>query len=334
MRANRARVVVTDYAWPSLDRERAVLDAVGAGLVVAESGDDAELVALARDAEAILTNWRRVPPAALAGAPRCLVVSRYGIGVDNIPVEHATRLGIVVANVPDFCLDEASDHALALVLACARRIVAFAGSTRAGEWELGVGAGIRRLRGQTLGLVGYGSIAKALVPKALAVGFRVLAYTPRLPEGREPNGVETTNDLERLLGEADYVSLHAPATAATRGLIGERELRAMKPTAWLVNTARGALVDEEALHRALAEGTIAGAALDVLVDEPPAPGHPLLAVENVIVTPHAAFYSEESIAEVATKAAQNVAAVLRGEVPATIVNPEVTARANFRIARP
>ena len=327
----RARVLVTDYAWPSLERERDVLDAVGAELVAAETGDEAELVELARDADAILTNWKRVPPAALDAAPRCLVVSRYGVGVDNIPVEHATRLGILVANVPDFCVDEASDHALALVLACARRIVAFARSTQAGGWDLQLGFGIRRLRGQTLGLIGYGSIAKALVPKALALGLRVVASTPRLADGREPNGVETTNDLGRLLRESDFVSLHAPATPQTRDLIGERELRTMKPTAWLVNTARGALVDEEALDRALAERWIAGAALDVLCEEPPAPGHPLLARDNVIVTPHAAFYSEESIADVATRAAENVRSVLRGDVPATVVNSDVTARPSFRL---
>jgi D-3-phosphoglycerate dehydrogenase len=320
-----ARVLVTDYAWPTLAIERAILGEVGAELVVAESGDAAELIALAAGAEAILINWLQLPEEALDAATGCLVVARYGVGVDNIPVEHATELGILVANVPDFCVEEVSDHALALLLACARRIVTFARSTRDGSWDLlGLGRGLPRVRGQRLGLVGFGNTARALVPKAQGLGLEITAYTPRLPRGRDKaTGVELTDDLADLLSISDYVSLHAPATAETRGLIGEAELRAMKPGAYLINTSRGALIDERALERALTEGWIAGAALDVLGEEPPPQGHTLLALDNVIVTPHAAFYSEPAIAELATKAARNVLSVLRGEVPATLVNPTV-----------
>ena len=185
-----------------------------------------------------------MPIAALDAAPDCLLVSRYGVGVDNIPVEHATSLGILVTNVPDFCLDEVSDHALALILACARRVATFARATRGGRWDLlGQGRGLPRLRGQTLGLIGFGNIARRLVPKAQGLGLRVLAYTPRLAEGLL-DGVETTSDLDRLLAESDYVSLHAPATRETSQLIGERQLRRMKPSAYLINTSRGTLVDE------------------------------------------------------------------------------------------
>jgi D-3-phosphoglycerate dehydrogenase len=328
-----ARVLVTDYAWPSLDIERAILEEADAELVVAETGEPDELVALAADVDAILTNWRKLPEEALDAAPRCLVVARYGVGLDNIPVAHATELGILVANVPDFCVEEVSDHALALLLACARRIVTFSRSTRAGEWNLlGLGRGLPRLRGQRLGIIGFGSIARTLVPKAQGLGLDVLAYTPRLPPGREAStGAETTNDLTHLLSESDYVSLHAPATPETQGLIGEAELRAMKPTAYLINTSRGALIDEEALERALEEGWIAGAAIDVLVQEPARPDHPLLRLDNAIVTPHAAFYSEPAIAELATKAARNVASVLRGEVPSTVVNPSVLDLPGYRL---
>jgi len=289
-----ARVLVTDYAWPSLDIERSILGDAGAELIVAESGEADELVALAADADAILTNWKRLPPEALDAAPRCLLVSRYGVGLDNIPVDHATELGILVTNVPDFCLEEVSDHAMALLLACARRVVGFARATRRGVWDLAAARGLPRLAEQTIGLIGYGNTAHALVPKARGFGLRVLAYTPRAtPAAGE---VELTNDLDRVLTESDYISLHAPATPATAGLIGERELRSMKPTAFLINTSRGALVDEEALVRALEEGWIAGAALDVLRREPPAADHPLLALDNAIVTPHAAFYSDTAIA--------------------------------------
>lgn len=329
-RMSRPTVLVTDYAWPSLEIEREVLAEVGAELLVAETGAEAELIELAPMADAIITNWKRLPAAALDAAPRCVVVSRYGVGVDNIPVEHATTLGILVANVPDFCIEEVSDHALALLLACARRVVAFARATREGRWELAPGHGMSRLRGQTLGLVGFGNIARALAAKVGGLGLRVLAYTPRLQPGAL-DGVERTNDLDRLLAESDYVSLHAPATPETRGLIGEPQLRQMKPSAYLINTSRGALVDEVALVRALSEGWIAGAALDVLAEEPPRSDHPLLSHENAIVTPHAAFYSETAIAEVETKAARNVADVLGGRVPATVVNPRVLEQPNCRL---
>jgi D-3-phosphoglycerate dehydrogenase / 2-oxoglutarate reductase len=330
-----ARVLVTDYAWPSLEIEHGILAPLGAELVVAPAGEPAELIELAADADAILINWRQLPEEALEAAKRCLVVARYGVGVDNIPVSRATELGILVANVPDFCVEEVSDHALALLLACARRIVSFARSTREGSWDLlGLGRALPRLRGQRLGLIGFGNTARALVPKARGLGLELTAYTPRLVAGRdEATGVDLTDDLRELLSTSDYVSLHAPATAETRGLIGEHELRAMKPSAYLVNTSRGALIDEVALERALREGWIAGAALDVLADEPPPPCHRLLALDNVIATPHAAFYSETAIAELATKAARNVATVLGGEVPATLVNPEVLDRSSCRLSR-
>ena len=324
-----ARVLVTDFAWPSLDIERAILEEAGASLVVAESGEPDELIALAADVDAILTNWKRVPPEALDAAPRCLIVSRYGVGLDNIPVDHATALGILVTNVPDFCVNEVADHAMALLLACARRIVAFSRATRGGIWNLDFAPGLPRLADQTLGLIGYGQTAQAVVPRARGFGMRVIAYGPRV----EPSGggeLEVTNDLGRVLAEADYVSIHAPATPETAGLIGEGELRLMKPTAYLVNTSRGALVDEDALLRALREGWIAGAGLDVLRNEPAPHDHPLLALDNVVVTPHAAFYSETSIAELQTKAAANVARVLTGSIPATVVNPDVRERPVYR----
>ena len=328
------RVLITDHAWPSLDIEHRILGELGAELAVAETASEAELTALARDADAILTNWAKVPERALDGAERCLVVARYGVGLDNIPVARATELGILVTNVPDFCTEEVSDHVLALVLACARRVVQFARATSAGAWNLDLARGLPRLRGQRIGLIGFGAIPHALVPKARGLGLDVLAYTPRLEPGRdEATGVETTNDLARLLSESDYVSLHAPATAETRGLIGERELRAMKPTAFLINTSRGALVDEAALLRALTEGWIAGAALDVMAAEPPPADDPLLALPNVIVTPHVGFYSEASIAELATRAAQSVAHVLRGELPPHIVNPGVMQGPSYRLGR-
>ena len=186
------------------------------------------------------------------------------------------------------------------------------------------------MRGQTLGIVGFGAIARSLVPKAAGFGLKLLAYTPRLDSASLPPGVEKAASLDELLVASDFVTLHAPATSATRGLIGERELRLMKPSAYLINTSRGALVDEAALSLAIHEKWIAGAALDVLTAEPPTAGHPLLGLDGALVTPHTAFYSEEAVADLETRAATNVAAVLSGRIPEAIVNPAVLDRPDLR----
>lgn len=327
-------VLVTDYAWPDLEIERAILAAAGGELLVAPTGSADEIIRLAPQADAILTCWAKVPEAALEAAPHCRIVSRYGIGLDNIPIAKATELGIVVTNVPDFCLEEVSDHAMALLLALARQIVPQAAASRDGGWQRETGRTIPRLRGQTLGLIGYGNIARALVPKAQGFGLQVIAYTPRLRPGLLENGVEAVNRLEEVLERADYLSLHAPLTAQSRGLIDGAALRRMKPSAVLINTSRGALIDEAALVQALAEGWIAGAGLDVLVNEPPPTDHPLRRLPNVILTPHAAFYSDAAVAELQEKAARNVADVLQGKLPRPIVNRGVLEQANCRAFPP
>lgn len=328
------RVLVTDYAWPSLDIERAILQAVDAEIVEAQSGEESELMRLAPSCDAILTNWKKVTSAILDAAPRCLIVSRYGIGVDNIAVEHATELGILVANVPDFCLDEASDHTMALLLACSRQIVTYATATRHGIWQVNAGHPIRRLYGQTLGVIGYGNIAQTLVPKALGFGLKVVVYTPRLSaEDVTTFGANcvVTNDLDELLSLSDYVSVHVPLTDETRGIIDARALRLLKPTAYLINTSRGAVIDEAVLYQALKEGWFAGAALDVLIQEPPSHDYPLLSLPNVIVTPHAAFYSEDAVADVQQKAAEHVACALRKETPTNVLNAQVLQSPRYRL---
>lgn len=288
-------VLITDVAWPSIEIEEAVLESIIAEIVVANAGDEEELAQLAGSADAIMTCWQRVTPAVLDAAVKCLIVARYGIGLDNIAVERATELGILVTNVPDFCLDEVSDHAMALLLSIARRTVPFVQETREGIWDPGQAQILPRVRGLTLGLVGYGAIARTLIPKARGFGLNLIVYTPRLTPGELEPGVLATNDLKQLLQVSDFVSLHAPSTEDTRHLIGADALRAMKNTAWLINTSRGALVDEEALAEALDAGELAGAALDVLATEPPPPDHPLLSMPNVLVTPHVAFSSAAAV---------------------------------------
>lgn len=327
-------VLVTDYVWPSLAIEQEVLAAVDADLLVSATGTPDDLLRLAPQADAILTCWQQIPPAVLDAAPRCRIVSRYGIGLDNIPVDHATRLGIVVTNVPDFCLDDVADHTLALLLACARRIVDYAQATRAGIWNLQGVRPMARLRDQTLGLIGYGNIARRVAQRASALGLHVLAYTPRLAADAPAPWGRGTNDLGELLAASDYVSLHVPLTEATRGLIDAPALRRMKPTAYLINTARGAVVEEGALRQALVEGWIAGAALDVLSQEPPPPDHPLVGLDNVILTPHAAFYSQEAIADLEARAARHVAQALAGQIPDHVVNPAVLSQPNCRLSQP
>ena len=326
-------VLITDYAWPTLEREQTILAPLGIELLVAQRGDEAELVALAPQADAILTCWQKVTPAVLDAATKCVHVSRYGVGLDNIAVDYATKLGMVVTNVPDFCVEELSDHAMMLILACARRVVGFDNSVRQGTWDNHSQGTLPRLRGQTLGLIGFGNSARALLPKAKGFGLRVIAYTPRLSPTALVAPDIATSDLDLLLRESDYISLHAPLTPATKGIINADSLRRMKPSAYLINTARGGLIDEAALASTLHEKSIAGAALDVLSQEPPPPDHPLLTTPNTIITPHAAFYSSASIGELAEKAARHVAQSLQGQAPANVVNPQVLSQANCRLGQ-
>lgn len=328
-----SRILITDIAWPDYEIEREVLSAVEGEIMLAGGGTPAEIIELAPRADAILTCWKDVPPEALDIAPDCKVVSRYGIGLDNIPIGRATELGMLVTNVPDFCLEEVSDHVMALLLATARQLLPLARDPDRSGWTRETPRPIPRVRGQTLGLIGFGNIARALVPKALGFGLRVIAYTPRLRQSDAPEGVEVTNDLATLLSTSDYISIHCPLTEETAHIIDEAALAQMKSSALLINTSRGGVIDEEALIRALKDGRIGGAALDVTDPEPPSADNPLLALENVIVTPHAAFYSVEATAELARKAAANVVTVLQGGVPATLVNEEVLDRDNCRLSR-
>ena len=326
------RILITDIAWPDLDIEKEVLAAVEGEVMVAGDGTPEEIIALAPQADAILTCWKDVPAEALDIAPNCRVVSRYGIGLDNIPIGRATELGMLVTNVPDFCLEEVSDHVMALLLATARQLLPLARTPERSGWTRETPRPIPRIKGQTLGLIGFGNIARALVSKALGFGLRVMAYTPRLRPEDAPQGVEVTNDLATLLAASDYVSIHCPLSEETAHLIDDAALAQMKPNALLINTSRGGVIDESALVRALKEGRIAGAALDVTDPEPPSGDNPLLSLENVIVTPHAAFYSVAATAELARKAAENVVTVLRGEVPKTLVNAEVLDQENCRLS--
>jgi D-3-phosphoglycerate dehydrogenase / 2-oxoglutarate reductase len=315
-------VVVTDHPWASIEAERAILAAVGAEMRFADEPGGADLDELARDADAILTCFGEVGPAVVRAARRLKVIGRYGIGVDNIAVEVATENGILVTNVPSYCQDEVTDHALAMILAFARQLVTFDRGVHAGDWSLKqLRAPVRRIRGQTLGIVGLGRIGHLLATKARALGFEVVAHDTEVAV--HDRGAIEFLSLQDLARRADYVSLHVPLTESTRNLVDEAFLRQMKSSAILINTARGGIVDQDALVTALRKGWIAGAALDVFTPERIPKEHPLLALPNVITTPHVAYYSEESLIDLGRLAAESVASVLAGMKPAAIVNPEV-----------
>jgi len=316
-------VAVTDYVFPSLEPEQRVLAPLGAELRAKQCKSGEEIIELTRGADAVLNCYAKLTARVISELKHCRIIARYGIGVDNVDLAASTRAKILVTNVPDYCIDEVSDHALALLLALARRVVAADSDVKSGAWDVVAHAGIRRLRGQTLGLVGLGKIAKALTSKVQPLGMKVLVYDPYLePELVARHGAEAVS-LDRLLAEADAISIHVPLSPETRNLIGQRELTRMKPTAFLINTSRGGIVDEQAVAVALKENRLGGAALDVLSPEPPPRDHPLRQAPNVILTPHLAFYSRESVIELQTKAAEEVARALRGESPRSPVNREV-----------
>lgn len=314
------KVLLTDYAWPDTSIERDVLAAGDCELVVAKKTDVKTLTKAAAPCEAILTNWAKVPADVIAAAKKCRIVARLGIGLDNIDVAYCTEHKIVVTNVPDYCLTEVAEHTLALMFALARKVAFYHWETKSGRYNLQAGPKLRRMEGQTLGLIGFGAIAKVVAQKALALGLKVTtnnrSRTSPMP------GVEF-RDLPDLLAESDYVSLHVPSTPETKHLIGVGELSHMKPTAYLINTARGAVVDEVALAHALQQGQLAGAALDVQQHEPCDLTKPPFNDPRVIVTPHAAFVSEESLADLRRRAAQQVVDRLHGRVPPNVVNPSV-----------
>ena len=327
---NNWKVLITDYAWPSIEPERQVLAEIGAELIAAETGEEAELLSLAPTMDGILTCWKPVRAPVIAAAQKCQVIGRCGIGLDNIDVEVATEHGIVVTNVPAYCVDEVSDHAMGLLLACARKIPRFDRAIKKGAWDPNIGPEIRRIRGKTLGVIGFGRIARSIVPKAKAFGLTIKVCSPRTASELIQQHSAQKVSFPELLGTSDFITIHAPLTSETQHLFSGTEFRAMKSTAILINTARGGIVDTAALTAALRNGEIAGAGLDVLETEPPDKSEELLTLDNVVVTPHAAFISEESILDLEVTAARCVAQVLTGQLPESVVNPSVLEQPNLR----
>lgn len=320
-------VVITDCDHGTIAQEEAVLRAASVEYRLHQAKTDDDVIAAAREADAIILQYAPITGRVLDGLPRCLVAVRYGVGVDTVDLAAATARGVMVANVPDYCIEEVSDHAIAMLLSLWRGVTTYDRAIRGGTWSTTARPPMPRLAGRVLGVMGVGRIGAQAARKAAGLGMRVIGYDPFLSS--LPEGIPKVT-MDELLQQADAVTLHLPLTAESRHLINEAALRKMKPTALLVNTARGGIVDTAALVRALREGWIAGAALDTLEQEPIPQDSPLLSVPNVILSPHASWYSDQSVPELKRKTAEIAVAVLRGQRPSSVVNPDVFASPALR----
>lgn len=323
MSYKKFKIVITDCDHPSVEIEKKVLSKINSKLILESCRTEDEVIKVASNADAIINQYAPFTRKVIQSLEKCKVISRYGVGVDNIDLKAATEYNIIVANVPDYCVDEVSTHTFSLILSCARKITMLNRKVREKKWDFTLAKPLFRTQDQTIGLFGLGRIARKVAEKALGFGFKVIAYDPYIVQA---TGKVELVTFDRLLNDSDFLSLHAPLTEETKHAIDEKELKMMKKTAYLINTSRGSLVNEKALYLALKERWIAGAALDVMEQEPPNWDNPLLSQENLIITPHISFYSEESYVELKTKTAEAVLSVLTGERPRSVVNPEVFKR--------
>ncbi|MGM0591446.1 MAG: C-terminal binding protein [Halobacteriota archaeon] len=313
-------VVFTDHTFDDLHIEEEILSEVGAEVIDATKSDES-IESLAASADGLIVMYEEIGADLIGEMDDCKVISRTGIGFDNVDLDAATERNIYVTNVPDYCISEVSDHTIALMLALKRNVVAYDRDTRQGGWDLGAGDEMRRLSEQSIGLLAFGNIAKEVGRKAAAFGMEVLAHDPYLSaEDIREAGATPVEDLDKVLERADVLSVHPPLTPETRGMISTDEFEQMKDSAIVLNVARGGIIDEDALVEALDAGEIAGAGLDVIEDEPPEEDDPLVQNDRVILTPHAAWNSTESMIELREKAARNVRDALAGEAPKYVVN--------------
>ncbi len=314
------RVLLTDRPWADDAIERGILSDAGIELIEAPAGDEATLSRLAVDCQAIMTCWAKVTQKVIAASPGCRHVARLGIGLDNIDVAYATSQKIVVTNIPDYCIEEVVDHALALMLGLARNVAFHYLKTKQGLYDLRSGIPMRRIAGQTLGLLGFGRTGQLLREKAQGLGLRVIAHSATGSD--RGTGCEMVS-LEELFRRSDFLSLHAPLNPQTKHVVNARSLATMQPHAIIVNTSRGPLIDHAALWEALQMNRIGGAGLDVFEPEPPSLADPLFSDSRVIATPHIAFVSAESLINLRERTAKQVVDVLQNRTPENVINPQV-----------
>ncbi len=316
-------VAVADSPFPNLNPAEAVLSELDAEMVMADEPTLEGILKVAAEADGLMVTYGQITADVIAGLEKCKVIGRFGLGVDNIDIAAATKAGIAVVYVPDYCIDEVSDHAMAMLLDLARKISFSNSLVQAGRWEMPAVTPLSRLRGRILGLAGLGQIPRAVAPKAQSFGLKVIAYDPFIDKDLAKSLDVELVDLDTLLETSNYVSVHVPMMPETEKMFGADAFKKMKSDALLVNTARGPLVDTDALAAALDAGEISGASLDVMPVEPPGADHPLLGRDNVILSPHTGFYSIEALEELQTKTARGVVDVLQGNTPVYPINPEV-----------
>jgi D-3-phosphoglycerate dehydrogenase len=325
------KVVITDCDHGSIEEEKEEFGRVGAELILAQVQEEEDLIRACREADGLINQYALLTRRGLEHLPNCKVVSRYGVGVDSVDLKAATDLGIIVANVPDYCIEEVADQTIALILTLVRKTAFFDQKVKSNQWDFRLGIPIYRTRGKTLGLVGCGKIGLEVAKRISAFGVRVIAFDPYI---EKPHEVIELKDIDTVLKESDFISIHCPLNDSTRHLIGDEAFKKMEKRPILINTSRGPIIDEKALIQALKEGLISGAGLDVLEKEPPDSQNPLLKMENVILTPHVSFYSVESISELKRRTAKNVADVLTGRWPRSVVNREVKGRIRAQLSDP
>lgn len=319
---NQWKVVVTDYEYESLECEKKVLQEIRVNLLSCQCKTEADLIQQTRDADALLVQYAEINRTVLEKLEHCKVIVRYGIGVDNVDLKAATEFGIPVANVPDYGLQEVADHTIALLLSAARKIVQLNQSVRNGEWDYSLAKPLRRLQGRTLGLIAFGNIARLVATRAKGFGLKIKVFDPYLPKDKAEEYGAQIVDFQTLIRTSDFISIHCPATAETHHMFNQEVFKDMNPECILVNTARGSIIDEDALIEALENGYIAGAAIDVIEKEPIDLNSKLLHLDNLVITPHAAWYTEEAQESLQRCAAEEVVRVLTGKSAKHIVNPE------------
>lgn len=309
------KVLLTDYEFENLKYEEDVFKESGLDIefVKAQCKTEDEVAEQAKHADAILNQYAPISSRVIESLENAKVISRYGVGVNTIDLDAANEKGITVANVPDYGMEEVSNHALALLLSWARKVTLLNNEVKKGNWDFKACVPIHRFNNQTVGVLGFGRIPRRFIEKVKPLGFKLAAYDPFVSaEDMASAGVQKM-ELDEIISEADYLSVHVPLIKDTFHLLNADRFSQMKKNAVIINTARGPIIDEKALIEALENGNIAGAALDVAEEEPISIDSPLLHMDNVIITPHSAWYSEEAMVELRQKAAKNIVQVLKGE---------------------
>ena len=317
------KAVVTDYVWPNLNIEKKILNENNIEIVDANNFSKSELINEVADADALLFCFKEIDSEILEAAKICKVAARYGIGVDNIDIKKCTELGIVVTNIPDYCLEEVSDHAISMIISLNRRIYEHWSLVKNGGWnDLNLDIPVLRLSESILGIVGFGRIGKTISKRISSLGIKSIAYDPFLNTGDIIDDVEIVS-FENLLEKSDFITVHVPLNESTHHLFSEDEFKKMKNNAILINCARGGLVDENAASIALSNGDIGGVGLDVIEDISANHISPLYENKNVIITPHTAFFSKSSGEELQTRTSEEIVRVIKGNTPQNFINPEV-----------